>query len=470
MFIESFIDKGLGNSAYLVGSHEAKVAVMIDPLRDIDRYLATAERLGVTITHVLETHLHNDFISGAREMAAQIGAFVAASAEAQLGFEHRPLLEGDSIPLGPYMLNVMATPGHTPEHLAFMLRADDSPKPLALFSGGALMVGGAARTDLLGPALAQPLAHALYHTLFDKLLTLPDDVPVYPTHGAGSFCAAPASVERVTTIGQERVQNRLAQAQSAAEFVELALNGLPSYPCYFAEMRPINRRGPQVLGGIPALQALSAQAVHDAMVSGAVVVDTRPVRETGQMYIPGSYRIPLTAPLGTWAGWLIPFRSKLILVAEEERDYDKAIRQLIRIGYDDLRGYLEGGLVAWQAAGLPIERLNVMSISELRARLLQEDAPIVLDVRQDAEWRMGHIPGAIHIENGRLPYDDLPLPRDRPIAVHCHTQNRSPAAVSVLMQRGYHNVLLIPGGLAAWQAAGGPVETEEVMEHDVSGR
>ncbi len=470
MFIESFFDHGLSNSAYLVGSHEAKVAVMIDPLRDVDRYLATAERLGVTITHVLETHLHNDFISGAREMAAQTGAFVAASAEAQLGFEHRPLLEGDSIPLGPHVLSVMATPGHTPEHISFMLRAADSPKPLALFSGGALMVGGAARTDLLGPGMAQPLAHALYHTLFDKLLTLPDDLPVYPTHGAGSFCAAPASVERVTTIGQERAQNRLVHAHSAAEFIELALNGLPSYPCYFAEMRPINRRGPQVLGGIPALQAVSPQAVHDAIASGAVVVDTRPVRETGQTYIPGSFRIPLTAPLGTWTGWLVPFRSKLILVAEEERDYDRAIRQLIRIGYDDLRGYLEGGLAAWEAAGLPVGRLNVMSVSDLRVHLLQEDAPIVLDVRQDAEWRMGHIPGAIHIENGRLPYDDLPLPQDRPIAVHCQTQNRSAAAVSVLMRRGYRNVSLVAGGFAAWQAAGGPAETEEVMEYDVNHR
>ncbi len=460
MFIEQFVDKGLGNSAYLVGSFETKVAVLIDPLRDVDRYVSAADRLGVKITHVLETHLHADFLSGARELAARNAVLIGASAEAGLAFEHRPLAEGDRLMVGELALGVLATPGHTPEHVSFTVESAPGAQgsPAALFSGGALIVGGAARTDLIHHNLTEPLARRLYHTIHDKLLKLADEVAVYPTHGAGSFCAAPAVPDRTTTIGRERAGNPLAQARSEQEFVELALRGLPSYPHYFKKLRDINQRGPKVLGGLPVLKPLEPAAVLDQMARGVAVLDVRPAPKFAEGYIAGSYGIALDAPLITWAGWLLPFGTRLALVTEGPADREEAIRQLIRIGYDDLRGFLEGGFAAWEAAGLPVGHIRKITVAELRERMGSRDAPVVLDVRQEREYAAGHIPGALHIENGRLPFDDLPLPADRPIAVHCQHRNRSTAGVSVLARRGFRNLLLVEGGFANWQGAGFEIE------------
>src|SRR5512147_587383 len=227
-FIQPFVDTGLGNSAYLIGSHETKTGILIDPLRDVDRYLHAASERGLTLTHVLDTHLHADFISGNREIASQTRAMIGASAEAQIEFDHTPLTNDSVIDLGAFQLRVITTPGHTPEHISYLLVEPDGSTPSALFSGGALIVGGAARTDLLSPELTRPLASHLYHTIHDKLLKLPDEVNVFPTHGAGSFCIAPASSERTTTIGQERKTNALAQPQSEEEFIQRALTGLPA--------------------------------------------------------------------------------------------------------------------------------------------------------------------------------------------------------------------------------------------------
>jgi hydroxyacylglutathione hydrolase len=450
IFVEQFVDEGLGNSAYLVGSHATKAAALIDPLRDVDQYLAAAERLSVKITHVLDTHLHADFISGARELAAQAGAVIGVSAEAKVGFDHRPLAENDGLEIGDVRLVVLQTPGHTPEHISFLLT--EAGSPTALFSGGALIVGGAARTDLLGHDLTLPLARHLYHTLRDKLLTLPDEVNVYPTHGAGSFCVAPASSDRVTTIGRERRSNPLAQVKTEGEFVTRALSGLPSYPVYYKEMRPINQRGPKLLGGVPVLKPLPAEEVRGQIERGGLVLDVRPKEAFAEAHIPGAYGIALDAPLVTWAGWLIPFDAPLILVAASVADREAAVRQLIRIGYDNLLGYLEGGVEAWVKADLRTERLQTMSVAELRARVRSGEALTVLDVRQDSEWEAGHIPGALHIENGRLPYDNLSLSTDRPIAVHCAHGTRSTTAISVLLRRGYRNLILVTGGFVAWQA------------------
>jgi len=456
--LETFVDEDLGNSAYLVGSRTAKVAALIDPLRDADRYIATARDLGVRITHVLDTHLHNDFVSGSLEVAAHTGAVVGASAEADVEFDHQDLREGDRIPIGDVAIAVMGTPGHTPEHIAFTLLAPKSGAPLALFSGGALIVGGAARTDLLGHDLTEPLARRLYHTIHDKLLALPDAVSVYPTHGAGSFCAAPAVAERTTTIGLERAGNPLCQPQTEDEFVVHALEGLPSYPVYFRELRPINRRGPRLLGGLPALEPLSPAQVKDWVDGGRAVLDVRPARAFVEAHIPGAYGIALSAPIVTWAGWLIPFGTPLVLVSRGAEEHAEAVRQLIRIGYDDLRGYLDGGMGAWRSAGLPVERVPTVTATDLHARLAVGPAPVVLDVRSDGEWEDGHIPGAIHIENGRLPYDDLTLPKDGPVVVHCGMRNRAAAGVSVLARRGYRNLMVMDGGFTAWDQSKFEVE------------
>jgi hydroxyacylglutathione hydrolase len=455
MLIQPFVDEGLGNSSYLIASEESGEAAVIDPERDVDRYIRAAEGLGLRLRFALDTHLHADFISGARELAAQVaGLRIGGSAEAQLGFEHLPLSEGEALALGELTVGVLATPGHTPEHVSYTVKTPNQPSPGAIFTGGALIVGGASRTDLLGHDLTVPLARKLYHSIHDKLLALPDGVDVYPTHGAGSFCSAPASSMRTTTIGQERLSNLLAQTQTEDEFVTRALSGLPSYPLYFKEMRPINQRGPKVLGGLPSPTPLTPSAVQEWLEQGGALLDVRPARAFAERHIPGGYGIALDAPLITWAGWLIPFGTPLVLVSERPADLGEAVRQLMRIGYDDLRGHLLGGFGAWEAARMPVDCIRTVSVGELRRRLASNDTPLVLDVRQDAEWLAGHIPGAVHIENGRLPYDKLLLPTDRPIIVHCQHRDRSTAGLSILARRGYDNLNLLDGGFAAWEQAG----------------
>lgn len=449
-FIQSFVDTGLGNSAYLIGSHETKKGILIDPLRDVDRYLSAASELGLTLTHVLDTHLHADFISGSREIAHQTGAVIGASAEAGVGFDHHPLTEDSVIDLGAFHVRVMSTPGHTPEHISFLITEADGKTPSALFSGGALIVGGAARTDLLAPELTQPLARHLYHTIHDKLLKLPDELEVFPTHGAGSFCVAPTSSDRTTTIGRERRANTLAQPQSEEEFVKRALTGLPSYPTYYKYMREINQKGAKILGGVPVLKPFSAGEVKAMMDEGVLVLDVRHNNAFSAGHIPHSYGIRHDAPLTTWAGWLIPFGSRILLVADEPDHRLSATRQLIRIGYDDIVGYLDGGIEAW-AREYPVETIPSMDAKELRERL---NEVVLVDVRQKSEWDAGHIPGAIHFEGGRIAWESLPFPYDKPLAIQCASGNRSMAAISVLRRRGYRNVIQVEGGINKWRMHG----------------
>jgi hydroxyacylglutathione hydrolase len=449
-FVESFVDKGLGNSAYLIGSHDTKKGILIDPLRDVDQYLHAVSEQGLTLTHVLDTHLHADFVSGNREIAHQTGAVIGASAEAQVGFDHQPLTEDSIIDLGAFQIHVVTTPGHTPEHLSFLLLEPASKTPSALFSGGALIVGGAARTDLLAPELTQPLARQLYHTIHDKLLKLPDAVDVFPTHGAGSFCVAPTSAERTTTIGRERMNNALVQAQNEEEFVKRVLAGLSSYPTYYKYMRAINQKGAQILGGVPVLKPLSASEVKTLMDEGVIILDVRHGKKFGAGHIPNSYGIRVDAPLTTWAGWLIPFGSRIVLVGESTDQIVAATRQLIRIGYDDLVGTLDGGIEAW-AREYPVETITSIDTKELRERL---NEVMLIDVRQRSEWDEGHIPGAIHFEGGRVAWEALPFPHDESLAVQCSSGNRSMSVSSVLRRRGYRNVIQVEGGIKQWEKNG----------------
>ena len=454
-FIEPFVDTALGNSAYLIGSHATKKGILIDPLRDVDRYINAASERGLTLTHVLDTHLHADFVSGNREIAHQTGALIGGSAEAGIGFDHHPLTEDSVIDLGAFQIRVMTTPGHSPEHISFLIVDAGSKAPSALFSGGALIVGGAARTDLLTPELTEPLARQLYHTIHDKFLKLPDAVDVFPTHGAGSFCIAPASTERVTTIGRERESNPLAQAQSEEEFIKRSLLGLPSYPTYYKYMRAVNQMGARILGSVPVLKPLRADEVKSLMDEGVVVLDVRHQKQFGAGHIPNSYGIRVDAPLTTWAGWVIPFGSRIMLLAESAEQMSDAIRQLIRIGYDNLEGQVEGGIDAW-AREYPVETVPSMKVTELRERL---DEVTVVDVRQTSEWEEGHIPNAIHFEGGRIPWEEFPFSHNKPVAIQCGSGNRSMIAISVLRRRGYRNLIQVDGGINQWKKHG--FETEK---------
>lgn len=456
-FIEPFVDTGLGNSAYLIGSHDTKKGILIDPLRDVDRYLHAASERGLTLTYVLDTHLHADFISGNREIAHQTSAVIGASAEAQLGFDHSPLTEDSVIDLGAFQIRVMTTPGHSPEHISFLVVDAENKTPSALFSGGALIVGGAARTDLMGHEHTHSLAHDLYHTIHEKLLKLPDHVDVFPTHGAGSFCIAPASNDRVTTIGRERKTNHLAQPMSEEEFIKRSLLNLPAYPTYYKYMREINQRGATILGSVPILKSLSASEVKAMMDEGVIVVDVRHQKAFGAGHIPNSFGIRIDAPLIVWAGWVIPFGSRIVLLGESADERGDATRQLIRIGYDDILGYLEGGIDAW-AREYPVETVRSFDSKELRERL---NEVTLIDVRRLSEWESGHIAGAIHFEGGRIPWEELTFPTDKPLAIQCASGNRSMVAISVLKRRGIHNVIQVNGGINKWKANGFEVTQED---------
>ncbi|MBP2679633.1 MAG: hydrolase [Deltaproteobacteria bacterium] len=410
LFIKQFVDEGLGNSSYLIGSTTTGRAAVVDPQRDVDRYFQVAEGMGLRLAYSFDTHLHADFVSGARELAARATEpfSVGASAKAALDFDHLPLNEGDAISLGDISIGVLATPGHTPEHISYTVTPAGSVAPHSIFTGGALVVGGAARTDLLGHDFSEPLARQLYHTLHDKLLRFPDEVHVYPTHGGGSFCAAPTSNERTTTIGRERHTNRLAQVFTEDEFVRLSLSGLPSYPAYYRYLRGVNRRGPRLLGGVPVLAPLSPRDVEKALANGVAVIDIRPPREFGGGHIQNSYGIPLVSPLN-----------------------------------------------------LPTARTRFIGVNELHAWMQHDDAPLVVDVRSDAEWRIGHIPDAIHIEAGRITKNAATkLPWDRSVVLHCGSANRATVCLSLLERLGYGNLMVLDTGFGNWRDAGYEVVKE----------
>ena len=462
MQIRQFVDEGLGNSTHLVISERTGLAALIDPLRDVDRYLEVAATAGASISHVFETHVHNDFVTGSRELAARTGARVVAGAAGGLEFEHDAVSDGDVVAVGDLSFTVLATPGHTPEHVSYLARDLGTPgaSPV-LFSGGSLLVGAVSRTDLLGHEHAAGLGRQLFHSLHEKILPLPDDVAVYPTHGAGSFCTAAPGAARQTTIGEERAINPFLRLATPDDLVAELARVMPSYPTYFHQMRAINRRGPRLLGGIPVLEPLAPTDVADGLARGEAVVDIRPVARYVEGHIPGVYHVELRPAFAAWVGWVVPFATPVILVSETADAHEEAVRQLVRIGYDDLPGYLAGGMPAWEQAGLPIARLPVLTVAEVRERLERGQPMVVLDVRQDAEWAAGHIAGAHHVEAGALAADAHGLPRTVPIAAHCGHEQRSATALSVLERHGYANLHLIEGGWSAWQAAGYPVANED---------
>ena len=305
MYVKQIQIESLGNSSYVVGSEEAGVCAIVDPVRDVDMYIKEAEAQGMRITHTLETHVHNDFVSGSRELTARTGSLTCSSAAGGLLFDHRALQDGDSIELGEIRIDVIATPGHTPEHISFL--ATDTSKgggPHALFSGGALLVGGVARSDLLGKDLAPFLGRWFHRTITQKLRPMDDDVVVYPTHGGGSFClASPVdSSATITSIGQERATNLYFQAQTESDFLELARSEILPVPRYYSRMASINVRGPQILGGIPELYPMSPREVLARIQGDSTAVDIRPSEAYAALHVPNSYSIPIGGSSGTWNG------------------------------------------------------------------------------------------------------------------------------------------------------------------------
>jgi hydroxyacylglutathione hydrolase len=447
--IEAFFAEELGNSAYLLGSHETGEAILIDALRDIEQYLARAEALGLRVTTALETHIHNDFVSGAREAVQAVGATLGASAAAELEYPYHALHDGDTLRLGSWHLRVLATPGHTPEHISYLLSTSQGI-PEALFSGGSLMVGTIARPDLLGPAETPVLARAAYETLHQRLLLLPDEVTVYPTHGGGSFCATGAGEQRVTSIGQERQHNPLIQAASYRQFLTRYLQLVP-YPAYYDRMRGQNRQGFPLLGrSLPELAPLSVPEVTTALRQGAVLVDVRPFAAYDEEHIPNSVNVGIDGSISAWVGWVLEPTTPLVLLGAAPEDEREAQRQLLRIGYDRLLGALEGGLAAWCEAGQPVRSTRQMSVSTVGAALENGDRLTVIDSRELPEWAAGHIPGAVLMPVGQIPQQASHVRHEAPVAVHCAHGYRSSVAASLLERAGVPDIRHMTEGYEEW--------------------
>ena len=451
--IHPVVDEGLGNSAYVVELGDGR-ALVVDSARDPTPYLELARWRQLRIAYAAETHLHADFLTGSRELAAADGAQILAPRASRLGFAHSGLEDGQEVDLGGLTLRVLATPGHAPEHVSYLLL--DGRRPLALFSGGALLVGTVARTDLAGPELTEPLARAAYRSLHQRLLPLPDQLVVYPTHGAGSFCSAPVDGERTTTIGAELRHNRLLAAPDEDAFVAQLLAGFGSYPPYFLRLRERNQIGPELLGrDWRVLPLLPTDRVREHLAAGGALVDARPIGAFAAGNIPGALSIELRPQFASWLGWLVNDAQALVFVLDEDQDRGELARQCRTIGYDHLVGELAGSMATWQAAGLPQAQLPLVQVEQL-----DDHSGVVLDVRQASEVADGHLPGALAIELGALTGDRLPaeLPQG-PVTVMCGHGERAMTAASLLARAGHQDLRVAIGGPADWRRATGQALT-----------
>ncbi|MFF5209524.1 rhodanese-like domain-containing protein [Streptosporangium sp. NPDC000396] len=438
------VDEGLGNSSYLVDLGDGR-ALAVDACRDLRALRAEVERRGLRVAFAADTHLHADFLSGALQLAATDGARVLASAAGGRAFDHVGLRDGDEVDLGGLSLRALATPGHTGEHLAFLLL--DGSHPLGVFTGGSLIVGSAARTDLAGAERTEPLARAQYRSL-RRLAALPEETAVWPTHGAGSFCSAPPGAERISTIRAEKAANPLLQAADEETFVRRLLAGLGSFPPYFLHLAEANRRGPGIVGD-PRLTPLSTAHVRALLEGGAALVDVRPARDFAAAHIPGAISIPLREQFATWLGWLLDAGRPYVIVRNPDQDAEEILWQALKIGYEACAGELAG---SWDGPATAIPLISA-------DRIGPTDRAGLLDVRQDSEYTAGHIPGAAHIELGDLPTSAGQVPHE-PTVVMCGHGERAMSAASLLQRAGHRQVRVLDGGPADWAKATGRVLEE----------
>ncbi|MEV0288720.1 MBL fold metallo-hydrolase [Kribbella sp. NPDC050820] len=436
MTVVPLVDEGLGNSSYLVDLGDGR-ALVVDVSVDLRSATAALERRGLTVAFAADTHLHADFLSGARLLSARQGAQVLASADGRREFGHRGLRDGAEVDLGGLRLRALGTPGHTHEHLAFLLL--DGDRPLGVFTGGSLIVGAAARTDLVSPDQTESLARAQYASL-QRLIELPDDVAVWPTHGAGSFCSAPPGADRVSTIGHEKATNSLLRLDSEDAFVKELLGSLGSFPPYFRKLAEANRRGSTLVD--PSIRPLPVHTVRAMLAQGAELVDVRPMQGYSAGHVPGALSIPLRAAFASWLGWLAPDDRPLIIVRRPDQDASEIAWQAAKIGYR-LAGELAGGMDAWDG-------------ETARTRLVgpEEIDGAVLDVRQDSEFEAGHLPHAQHIELGALAGRTDEVRREA-LAVMCGHGERAMTAASLLERAGHGDLAVLTGGVEDWAAATG---------------
>ena len=460
MYFRQFYLGCLAHASYLIGSDGE--AAVVDPQRDVDEYLAEASAHGLQIKYVIETHLHADFVSGHQEIAARTGAQIVFGEKAGVEFAHRSVREGDEIRIGKVVLKFLETPGHTPEGICILVTdTESSDEPQRLLTGDTLFIGDVGRPDLAGGKgyTPQMMAEMMYDSLHGKLLKLPDEVEVYPAHGAGSMCGKNMSKETSSTIGEQRKFNYALKPMSKDEFVAMMTADLPEAPSYFPKDAEINRAGARGLDELQPPSALTPQQVLELREQGHVLLDVRSAADFGAAHVPGSMNIGLGGQFAMWAGSLISLSSSIIVIADTQAQVDESVVRLARVGIENVKGYLEGGVQSWRDAGLPVDRIEQVTVAQLKEQIANGDLQIV-DVRRPTEYANGHVPSALNAPLASLDKSlgPLPLKKDKLTAVICAGGYRSSAAASLLQNQGFSNLLNVSGGTGAWINAGYPVE------------
>ncbi len=459
MYFKQFYLGCLAHASYLIGSEGE--AVVIDPQRDIDQYLAEAESLGMKIKYVIETHLHADFVSGHRELAARTGAEIVFGARAGAVFPHLPVKDGDELKAGRIVLKIRETPGHTPESISILVIDHEiSPLPQKVLTGDTLFIGDVGRPDLAGSKGYTPeeMAGMLYDSLHEKLLTLDDTVEVWPAHGAGSLCGRNISKETSSTIGQQRSFNYALQPMAREAFVKMMTTDLPEAPAYFSKDAEINRSGASPLEDLPMPQPLTALQVKESAGQGITILDVRSSAQFGAGHIPGSINIGLNGQFASWAGSLLKLDQPVIVITSDDDEVKDSITRLSRVGIDNVKGYLQGGMYAWDQAGLQTNQIPQIPVDELKFWMSDKQDLQVIDVRQPGEYRTGHVPHASSAPLAKVKELASALDHSRRTAIICAGGYRSSTATSILSSIGFTNLFNVVGGTSAWINAGFDVE------------
>ncbi|HWQ65482.1 MAG TPA: MBL fold metallo-hydrolase [Methanospirillum sp.] len=453
MIIRQFFIPGIAHNSYLIGG--TRSCLIVDPARDCEQYLQAAREEEMKISGILQTHLHADFVSGHMDLAAMTGAPIFAPKKGTCIFPHTPVSEGSVIEIDDLRVDCIETPGHTPEHVSYIL-TDKSRgnRPVAVFCGDTLFVGDVGRPDLF-PGRAEELSLALFSSLHEKLLSLPDYCEVFPAHGAGSLCGRSISTKRSSTIGYEREFNGPVAISDPDEFTRHLTTDMPPAPDHFSRCTEINRKGPKVMNSLPAPKALTPDQLRTVIdEQSADIVDLRRYDAFGGIHIPGSWSVNSEANFSTFAGWTLPFDRDLILVGQNTDQITSATLMLHRVGLDRITGYLSGGMQAYTFAGYPCDHIRIISVHDLAVMRKELKNLQILDVRTGAEYGRYHIPGSVNILWADLRNRSFELDPEYPIAVICGSGVRSGMACSILKRNGYHNLYNVAGGNSAWIAAG----------------
>jgi hydroxyacylglutathione hydrolase len=456
MVLQQFFVDGLGCASYLIGCEAQGVAAVVDPERDVQKYLDAAQARGLKITHIIETHLHADHVSGNTDLAAQTGAQIYLHEAAKAEFPHQPLKDGDMLELGGVRIAVRHTPGHTPESITLLVSdTTRSDQPWMALTGDLLFVGDIGRPDLVGHEAARGMAGDLYESLFHNLLNEEDHVMVYPGHGAGSLCGRAIGSMRSSTLGYEKHFNPALAPREKEVFVEYMTTNLPEQPGNHRRIKAMNRKGPNPLGNITP-KPLSIQEAIPFFRRGAAMLDTRPKAEFVAKHVQGSVNLPADDQLSNRVGFVLPPDVPLVLLVTGEAEYRKVVYSLARVGYEAVVGYLEDGLRAWEAYGLPTSSGDVEDVQpdDLYAMLKNGSRPVVVDVREPWEYQMGHVAGSKLIPLGELARRVTELDPEQPVAVICQSGSRSQSAAALLGQKGFKKIYNVLGGMSAWQMSG----------------